>query len=223
MNRRQILGIPVAVAAVVGGGVFAGRYAPFGMNAAQAQDAAAPTTVAGLSYDDIMVDRIIGNADAPVTIIEYASLTCPHCAAFQADTLPELKKEFIDTGRVKMILREFPLDGLALRAAMMARCAPPARYEQLVNVLFSSQGQWARAKDPISALANIGKLSGMDAATVEACLSDQALADRVIQVRLDGEKQFGIASTPTFIVQGRKVEGAQGFGTFKKIIEEFGG
>ncbi len=191
-----------------------------GNQPAQAQAAAASPIP---PFDEIMGDRVMGNPDAKITIIEYASLTCPHCAAFHADTLPELKKEFIDTGRVKLIFREFPLDGLALRAAMMARCAPKERYDALLSALFKTQNQWARAKDPVSALANLGKLSGIDGATVDACLSDQALADQVIQVRLDGEKQFAIKSTPTFIVQDRKVEGAQGFGTFKKIIEELGG
>src|SRR6185312_15839778 len=102
-------------------------------------------------------DHVLGKADAPITITEYASLTCPHCAEFDRDTLPKIKKNWIDTGKAKLVYRDFPLDQLALRAAMLARCAPPDRYFAFINTLFQSQDTWARSSDPEQALERIGR------------------------------------------------------------------
>ena len=106
-------------------------------------------------------DRILGNPDAPITIIEYASLTCPHCAHFTNEVLPELKKKWIDTGKAKLVLRDYPLDEPALRAAMIARCAPPDRFYAYTDMFFGAQDKWVTARDYRDALARLVKLGGM--------------------------------------------------------------
>lgn len=162
--------------------------------------------VAGIAVSD--TDHVLGNRSAPVTIIEYASLTCPHCAHFHEATLPQLKSEFIDTGKAKLVFRDFPLDQTALRAASMAECVPADRYFGLLAVLFQGQGTWAVAPDPVAALARIGKLSGLSEEQANSCLTDEKKIDAVVAERLDGEKQYAIRSTPTFIVNGKKFAGA---------------
>lgn len=163
-------------------------------------------------------DRVLGRADAPVTIIEYASLTCPHCAEFHRTVMPELKKQYVDTGKVKVIYRDFPLDQLALRAAMLARCAPADRYFAFIDVLFQNQQNWATDRDPMAALTRIGRLGGIAEAQIQTCLNDQALADKVLQARMDGAQQFQVSGTPTLIVNGKKVD-ARTFQEFDRILK----
>jgi protein-disulfide isomerase len=153
-------------------------------------------------------DRILGKADAPVTIIEYASLTCPHCAAFEKDILPKIKSEWIDTGKAKLVFRDFPLDGSALKAAIVARCAPPERFYGFVGVLFAQQGAWGIAQDPIPGITRIAKLGGMSEDQVQTCLKDDALQNKILAGRLAAEQQYQVESTPTFFINGKKVVGA---------------
>src|SRR5438477_4608159 len=134
-------------------------------------------------------DRILGKPDAPVTIIEYASLTCPHCAAFEKEVLPQLKSEWIDTGKVKLVFRDFPLDASALKAAIVARCAPPERFYGFIGVLFAQQASWAAGADPIPGITRIAKLGGMSEDQVRACLKDDALQNKILAGRLAGEQQ----------------------------------
>ncbi len=162
--------------------------------------------------------RSIGSADAPVTMIEYASLTCPHCASFHKDTLPKLKQAYIDTGKVRLIYRDFPIDGLALKAAMLARCVEPERYFGLLEVLFNGQDGWARAKDPIAALRRIGRLAGMGPEKSDACMTDKAIGDAILGTRLKASREHDVNTTPTFIINGRKVTGAQPYEEFDKIL-----
>src|SRR5207244_3506982 len=126
-------------------------------------------------------DRVLGKPDAAVTIVEYASLTCPHCAHFTIDVLPKLKEKWLDTGKAKLVLRDFPLDEPALRAAMVARCAPPERFYPLVDALFASQEKWAAVKDWRGALEKIVLLGGVSKKDVEACLKNKAIEDQVAQ------------------------------------------
>lgn len=153
-------------------------------------------------------DMVIGKADAPVTIIEYASMTCPHCASFHLETLPKLKSAYIDEGKVKLIFREFPLDQLALRGAMLARCAGAERYFGYVDVLFRQQRAWAGSSDPIAALQRIARLGGMTEDEFRACMSNEPLAQSIVATRMDGEKKHSITSTPTIIVGDKKSDGA---------------
>jgi protein-disulfide isomerase len=154
-------------------------------------------------------DRILGKADAPVTIFEYASLTCPHCAAFEKDLLPQIKTEWIDTGKAKLVFRDFPLDGSALKAAMVARCAPPERFYGFIDMLFTQQASWGISPDPVPSLGRLAKLGGMGEEQFQACLKDDALQNKILAGRLAAEKEFGVESTPTFFINGKKVVGVR--------------
>src|SRR5438105_13676586 len=129
-------------------------------------------------------DRVLGKADAPITIIEYASLTCPHCAHFSVDVLPKIKEKWIDTGKAKLVLRDFPLDEPALRAAMVARCAPPDKFYPLADTFFSQQEQWVTARDYRAALEKLAKLAGIGDKQFKTCIEDKKLEDQVAQSRL---------------------------------------
>ena len=125
-------------------------------------------------------DMVIGAANAPVTIIEYASLTCPHCARFHTETLPKLKSEYVETGKVKYVFRDFPLDGLALRAAAIAHCAGPERYFTYLDVFFQQQGNWTRGNDPEQMLAQLKRLArtgGMSEAQIDDCLKNKQVQE----------------------------------------------
>jgi len=163
-------------------------------------------------------DHVLGKADAPITIIEYASLTCPHCAAFERETLPKIKENWIDTGKAKLVFRDFPLDGWALRAAMVARCAPPERYFGFIEALFQGQDVWARASNPEAALGRLAKLGGISDEKFQSCMKDQKLADTVAASRLTAEKEYGVESTPTFFVNGTKLVGEQSYADFDKAL-----
>lgn len=166
-----------------------------------------------------LVEPVLGDPAAPVEIIEYASLTCPHCAAFHTETLPELKERYIDTGKAKLVMRDFPLDQSALLASALAHCAGPDRYFAFIDALFASQSRWARAADPEEALLQLAQLGGMPRDKAEACLADEALMDAILQVRLDGQNEYGINSTPSFVVNGEKLTGGNGIENFAEIID----
>ncbi len=180
--------------------------------------AGAGTAVQLAQAEPRLEERFIGAADAPVTIIEYSSLTCPHCARFHRETLPRLKEAYIDTGKVKLIYRDFPLNEIALRAAMMARCAEPARYFGLIEVLFRSQDRWSRAKDPMAALRRIGRLAGISNERFDACMANLKIEAAILGVQLKAARDREVASTPTFFINGRKVSGNQPYEVFDEII-----
>ncbi len=164
-------------------------------------------------------DRILGKADAPVTIFEYASLTCPHCAAFEKEILPQIKTAWIDTGKAKLVFRDFPLDGSALKAAMVARCAPPERFYGFIDMLFAQQTSWGTSGDPTASLGRLAKLGGMSDEKFQACLKDDALQNKILAGRLAGEKEFKVESTPTFLINGKRIVGAQPFETFDEVLK----
>jgi protein-disulfide isomerase len=153
-------------------------------------------------------DRVLGQADAPITIIEYASMTCSHCAHFANDVLPELKQKWIDTGKAKLVMRPFPLDQVALRAEMLARCLPPERYYPMVETLFKTQEKWAVAQDWRPALERTARVAGIGKNEFDACLANKALEDEIVQSRLTASTQLDITGTPTIFVNGKKVAGA---------------
>jgi protein-disulfide isomerase len=177
--------------------------------------------VQDLAAQGPLPDIALGPADAKVTIIEYASLTCSHCAAFHKETYPELKKRYIDTGKVRFILREFPLDSLAAAAFMLARCAgesDPSKYYALVDTLFRQQNQWAVQK-PIPPLMAIAKQAGFTEATFNACLSNQKYLDGIEKVRQRAIEKFKVKSTPTFFINGEPHEGAISIEDMAKFID----
>ena len=163
-------------------------------------------------------DRILGNPDAPITIVEYASLTCPHCAHFANEVLPELKKKWIDTGKAKLVLRDYPLDEPALRAAMIARCAPPDRFYAYFDTLFAAQEKWVMAKDYREALARLIKLGGMSKDEFDNCLKNTALENKIVEGRLVASKELDVNSTPTFFINGTKFAGAPTVEEFDKAL-----
>jgi protein-disulfide isomerase len=163
-------------------------------------------------------DRILGNPNAPNTIIEYASLTCPHCAHFENDVLPELKKKWIDTGKAKLVLRDFPLDEPALRAAMIARCAPPDKFYAYVDTFFAAQEKWVMARDYRDALARLVKLGGMSKEEFDNCLKDTALENKIVEGRLIASKELDVNSTPTFFINGTRFAGAPTVEEFDRVL-----
>jgi protein-disulfide isomerase len=165
-------------------------------------------------------DRVLGKPDAPVTIVEYASLTCPHCAAFEAETLPKLKEQWIDTGKAKLVFRDFPFDQAALSGAKLARCAPPDRFFSFIDVLFKDQNNWSRASDPQAALGKIAKLGGISSDQFDACMKDEKLADRIVAGELTAKNNYGVESTPTFFINGKKLVGNQPYPEFEKALND---
>jgi protein-disulfide isomerase len=169
--------------------------------------------------DPRLQDMVIGKADAKVTIIEYASLTCPHCATFHAEVLPALKTEYLDTGKAKLIYRDFPLDNLAFAGAILARCGGPEKYFTFLNVLFAQQRQWATASDPKAALTQIARLGGVSAEQFDKCLADKALGDYILNARLEGNQKFNVNSTPTLIINGKTEAGVPSLDDLRKKLD----
>ena len=163
-------------------------------------------------------DLVLGKADAPVTIIEYASMTCPHCADFHKTTYPALKSKYIETGKVRFIFREFPLDDLAVAASMLARCAGAEKSMAMIDVLFASQDKWA-TRDPIPALLQIAKQAGFTQASFDTCLKDQKLYNDILAVRERGSKEFKVESTPTLFVNGKLQKGGATIEELDKLIQ----
>jgi protein-disulfide isomerase len=184
--------------------------------------AAAPASASAATEQALLAprqsDRILGNPGAPITIVEYSSMSCPHCAHFDVDVLPQIKKQWIDTGKAKLILRDFPLDEPALKAAMIARCAPPDRFYPFVNALFADQPQWVLAPDYQQALVRMAELGGMNAQTADACLKNKALEDNIVRERLVAAKDLGVDATPTFFVNDKKFTGAPTVAAFNQLL-----
>jgi protein-disulfide isomerase len=163
-------------------------------------------------------EKSLGNADAPVTIVEYASMTCGHCAHFHETTLPALKEKYIDTGKARLIFREFPFDPRAEAGFMLARCSND-NYFAMVDVLFKQQEAWAGVENAKEALLQISKLAGFSQESFEACLTDQKLLEDVRAVRARGEADFKVDSTPTFFINGNTYKGAMSIEEMSAIID----
>jgi len=170
---------------------------------------------------EALPEMTLGAKDAPVTIIEYASMTCPHCAHFQETTFPELKKRYIDTGKVHYILREFPLDRLAAAVFMLARCAAKddsSRYFAMVDTFFAQMNVWA-VEDPIPPLLAIAKQAGFTETSFKECLANQELLDNIEKVRQRAIDEFKVESTPTFFINGARHPGALTIETMATLID----
>jgi protein-disulfide isomerase len=183
----------------------------------------AEKTPAGkVSVDELMApnalpDIVEGKADAPIAIVEYASMTCSHCAAFHRDVYPTLKKNYIDQGKVKFVLREFPLDPLATAAFMLARASGEKR-DAVVDLLFLQQKNWAFVEKPLDGLSNVLKQTGLSEDAFKATLKDQQLYENVNKVRDRAAEKFGINATPTFFVNGDKYSGEISLEDWDKIL-----
>ena len=198
-TRRGLFGFGVALMMAA---------APFAAHAQQKSDekAVAKVPLDLLMAEQPLPDLWMGDPKAPVTIIEYASMTCGHCAQFELTTFADLKTKYIDTGKVRYSLREFPLDPLAAAAAMLARCSGDKR-EAVVELLFQQQKNWAFVNNPLQALRDTVKQTGMGPTAFEACLNDQAMFDKINQIRDTAAQKFGINATPTFFINGEKKSG----------------
>ena len=164
-------------------------------------------------------DMILGSETAPVTIVEYASLTCSHCRTFMVGTYPELKKRYIDTGKVRYILREFALNDVDLLAIVIARCAPKERFFPLVETLFEKQDQWA-LNNPVPPLLGIAKQAGFTDESFKACASNQKVIEGV-KAQRDAGTKFGVTSTPTFFINGEKKTGNMSIEEMEKVIQPY--
>lgn len=171
---------------------------------------------------EALPDLVLGNHDATVVIEEYASLTCGHCGAFHTNVLPHLKATWIDTGKVRFIYRDFPLDELAIGAAMFARCGGEAKREALLSHLYATQKVWlAENANPLDEFIKTGRQMGLPQATIEACLADEKMFNAILAEREAADKKHTIEGTPTFIINGRKFEGradAAGFDAALKAL-----
>lgn len=164
-------------------------------------------------------DLVLGSPDAKVTIVEYASMTCPHCAIFHNRVLPALKKKYIDTGKARLIFREFPLDNLAAAGSMLARCAGGDKAYALIDVLFQKQDEWVVRNDPVSKLFAIAKQAGFTKESFEKCLTDDKLLAQVEASRTRANEKFGVNSTPTFFINGKRLSGGGTLADFDRAIE----
>jgi protein-disulfide isomerase len=200
IHRRSFLALAATGLAV----------APF---AAQAQLAA---------DDPRMAERAAGRPDAPVTVIEYFSLTCGHCAAFHRDIWPRVNKELVEAGRMRMVFRDFPLDQLALAAAGLARSLPAERYEPFLGALMATQDRWAfnRNADRKEELWKLSAMAGMTRETFEAALVDANLQRAILEQRVKGQQEHNVTSTPTFVFGSRVVPGNMTFDTFARHVAE---
>jgi protein-disulfide isomerase len=211
VSRRNLLigAAAVVVVAAAGGGYY------FWSRPEDTPVSAAPPQVAGsgdVSIAELMTpgplgDQALGAANAPVTIVEYASMTCPHCSHFHETTFPEMKKKYIDTGKVRFIFREFPLDPLAAAGSMLARCAGGDKYFPLIDALFSQQKDWVVQK-PLAPMLAIAKQAGFTQQTFDECLANQKMLDGIEESRTQAAQKFNVNSTPTFFINGKIFRGA---------------
>lgn len=215
-RRRFLAGAGLAALA-------AGLGLPFAAEPAFAQ--AADTAKLMAAAASPLPEKALGSPTAPVTVVEYASMTCSHCAHFHKETFPELKKKYIDTGKVRFIFREFPFDEVATAAFMLARCMPDDKYYPMVSVLFDRQLSYIKtsasdpADKPFQGLLAIARQAGMSQADFEKCLSDKDLAKKVQESAMYGNSQLGVNSTPTFFINGKKESGAMPIDWWDKQLE----
>lgn len=216
MNKMMLL---TAVAA----GVMVSGAAAALAQGVSATAAPGPVPAAALPANPLDIastDRVLGSPMAPVTIIEYASMTCSHCGDFARETFPLVKKEWIDTGKAKYVLRDLPWDDLALGMSKIARCAPANQFYPLVETFFANQEKIVTGKDPLGEIKKITRVAGMSDAQVETCVKDAALHTEVTGSKDTAMNRLGVKGTPAFFVNGTRVEGAAAYKDFKKNLED---
>ena len=187
--------------------------------AAELPQADGEVEISKLMEPGALPEMSIGKADAPVTVVEYMSMTCPHCANFHNNTFDAIKAKYVESGKVRFVLREFPFDPRAAAAFMLARCAPEGQYFPMVSMLFKQQEQWAAAQNGRDALLQMSKLAGFSQESFEACLTNQKLLDDVNAVMQKGMKEYKVASTPTFFINGKRYSGDMSVDTMSALID----
>lgn len=201
LDRRQL---------ILGASALAGT-------AAFASTGHAAVDIAALHAPPAEGEMALGPENAKVVVVEYASASCPHCANFYKETFPALKKDYIDTGKIRFIFREFPHNQPALAAFMLARCAPKEKYFPLIDMFFEQQDTWLAA--PLEGLQKIAQLAGMTKESFDACLKNEEVAKGIIAVRDKAEKDFGVDSIPTFFINGELLKGETSIEEFRKRID----
>jgi protein-disulfide isomerase len=200
---------------------FAGLAAFIGLSPFQLIGTAMAQSASDVAKPVSLPDMALGPADAKVTITEFASMTCPHCAAFNAEVFPKIKSEYIDSGKIRYIFREFPLDVKATAGSMVARCianGDAGKYFAVVDLLFRQQGDWVM-KNTTETLIRIGKQAGFSQEQVENCLKDQDLLNKLAADQKYATEVLKVDSTPTFFINGEKIKGETSFEEFKKKID----
>jgi protein-disulfide isomerase len=215
-QRSRLGAFEMAAAA---GLTIAGFFAVLGDSAAPVLAQGAAVALDELMAGEALPDVALGAREAPVTIVEYASMTCGHCAGFYATTFPGLKSKYIDSGKVRFILREFPLDPLAAAGFMLARCAGDDKRNAIVDLLFARQKTWAFTDKPLEALSALLKQTGMSQKTFDACLQNDDLRDKVYKVHDRAAEKFGVTSTPTFFINGKKETGEMTPDALAKLLD----
>jgi protein-disulfide isomerase len=215
ITRREFT-IGTGALALTGAGVLVGFSLADVQHPAQAQN----PPLAELMQPGPLGDMVLGSDTAPCTIIEYASMTCPHCAHFHETTYPELKKKYIDTGKVRFIFREFPLDQLAAAAFMLARCGGKERYFPLIETLFQQQKDWV-VQRPLAPLMAISKQAGISEQGFNECLKNQQVLDGIEEVRQRASSKLNVQSTPTFFINGKLFRGALTLTEMEKEITPY--
>jgi len=214
VNRRRILGsVAIAAMAVAVPVVFAPAQAQ------TAKTAGDKVAAEEMMAPGALTDVVLGNPDAKVTIVEYASMTCTHCARFHTEVYPSLKSKYIDTKKIKFILREFPLDPLATAGFMLARCTgTDEKRSAMIDLMFGQQKNWAFVDKPIESLLNLSKQAGFTQESFETCLKNQELYDNVNKVRDRASDKFGVDATPTFFINGVRYSGELSIDELDKAI-----
>ena len=167
---------------------------------------------------EALKEKKIGTEEANIEIIEFASLTCGHCAKFHNEVFPKIKKEFIDTGKVSFIYQDFPLDKFALKASVIARCSGEKKFFSFLKVLYSKQKDWTRTEDPFRSLLKIAKLGGLKNDEIKVCVGNKSIEDGILKQRLNASKKFDINATPTLYINGEKYDGDLTFEALKLKI-----
>lgn len=221
MNTRNLVIGIVALAVIGVGGFYAWtHYGPGAVPSLGDDPALAdlPAPIDSPFSKAVEGDMVLGDTDAPITFIEYSSLSCPHCARHHKDVLPEIKKNYIDTGKVKLVVRDFPLNGPAVQASLLAHCVTPLAYWGITEQLFATQAQWVN-ENAASALATMAATAGINGEGFQQCLGDKAAKDRIIASAENADKAFKVDSTPTFVVNGIVVKGERSYQEFAKIFD----
>ncbi len=171
---------------------------------------------------EALPDRVKGKASAPITMIEYSSFTCSHCATFYNEVMPEIEKRYIETGKMRFIYRDLPADGIALKAAALTRCMPEAQFFPFVAILYKNQGAWLRAPKPEAVLLQYAQMAGLPTDKAQACLEDSKIFDALIAARTEALEKNAIQATPTFIINNGedKIVGAQKLDAFVSALDK---
>ncbi len=220
----RLLIVSAAVAALGLGAYFATSPGPNGVTPADPLGAANAQEAADVDTSSI-IEMTLGNPDAPVTVVEYASFTCPHCASFHEGPFQELKKNFIDTGKINFVYREVYFDRYGLWASMIARCAgTPEAFFGMSELIYKTQSEWSRAGDAnaiVGELRKVGLLAGLDADRMEACLQDDGKARTLVAWFQENATEDGIKSTPSFVINGQKYSNMS-YAEMAELIEAAG-